>query len=67
MYTHIIVHINTHIVDIHEKCIITQIEVCIHKNINTHKLVCIHKYNYMNNTYNYTYKSNLCYINGTKM
>ena len=30
--TNIIVHINTHIVDIHEKGIITPIEVLIHKN-----------------------------------
>ena len=31
MYTHIIIHIILHIVDIHEKGIITHIEVCIHK------------------------------------
>ena len=31
MYTHIIIHILTHKVDIHEKGIITHIEVCIHK------------------------------------
>ena len=31
MYTHVIVHIITHKVDIHEKGIITHIKVCIHK------------------------------------
>ena len=36
MHTHIIVHIVLHIVDIHEKGIITLIEVCMQK----------HKYSY---------------------
>ena len=31
MHTHIIVHIVLHIVDIHEKGIITHIEVCMQK------------------------------------
>ena len=31
MHTHIIVHIVPHIVDIHEKGIITHIEVCMQK------------------------------------
>ena len=41
MYTHIIVHILNHIVDIHEKGIITHIKVCVLKYLYVYKNVFV--------------------------